>query len=92
MATRLHTLLTTVALGFSSALLASPAGAATSGDWASSARWSKSEAIIGQASALQAILAAQGGAVLPNRTPQPMSFSRAAPSTLSRLDRTGGKP
>ena len=85
MTTRLHMLLTAATLGFSGALMASPAGAAAPADLAGTARWSKSEAIIGQPSALQAILAAQGGAQLANRTPQPMSYSRPTSSAQYRI-------
>ena len=98
MATRFQMLLTTAALGISGALMASPAGAATTNEVGGAARWTKSEAIIGQPSALQAILAAQGGTTLPNRTPQPMSYSRPAASAQYRIERrsdegaTSGRP
>ena len=42
----------------------------------SAARWLKSEALLGQPSALEAIIAAQQGQPVRARTPQPMSFSR----------------
>ena len=44
----------------------------------SAARWLKSEALIGQPSALEAIIAAQQGKAVAIRTPQPMSYSRPA--------------
>ena len=93
MANRLRNLSVSVALGLSGLAFAAPASADTV-----SARWSKSEALIGQPSALQAILAAQGGRALPNRAPQPMYYSRPATaaqfSVDSRADEgaTSGRP
>lgn len=63
-----------------------------------SARWVKTEAIIGQPSALQSILAAQNAVVLPHRTPQPMSFARPAPTAQYHIEdradegATSGRP
>ena len=71
MANRLRNLSLSLTMGVAFAAFASPASAESL-----SPRWSKSEALIGQPSALQAILAAQNGQALPKRTPQPMSFSR----------------
>ena len=64
----------------------------------SSARWLKSEALIGQPSALEAIIAAQRGEPVRARTPQPMSYSRALvsrqPFAAARSDEgaTSGRP
>jgi predicted transglutaminase-like cysteine proteinase len=93
MANRLRNLSLSVALGIAGGVFASPASAESM-----SARWSKSEALIGQPSALQAILAAQNGQALPNRTPQPMSYSRPAVTAQYRIERspddgaTSGRP
>ena len=73
MANRLRNLSFSVALAACSAAFAAPANADTL-----SARWAKSEALIGQPSALQAILAAQNGQAIPARAPQPNSYSRPA--------------
>jgi predicted transglutaminase-like cysteine proteinase len=73
MANRLRNFSLSVALGICSAAFAAPANADTL-----AARWAKSEALIGQPSALQAILAAQNGQALPVRAPQPNSYSRPA--------------
>ena len=93
MANRLRNLSLSLALGIAAAGFASPASAESV-----SARWSKSEALIGQPSALQAILASQGGQALPNRTPQPMSLSRPAITAQYLIERradegaTSGRP
>lgn len=93
MANRLRNLSLSAALGIAAMAVASPAAADPL-----SARWTKSEALIGQPSALQAILAAQSGQALPNRTPQPMSFSRPASTAQYRIERrsdegaTSGRP
>jgi predicted transglutaminase-like cysteine proteinase len=93
MANRLRNLSLSLALGVAGVAFASPAGADTI-----SARWSKSEALIGQPSALQAMLAAQNGQALPKRTPQPMSYSRPALTAQYPIERradeggTSGRP
>ena len=93
MANRLRNLAVSVAFGLCGLAFASPANAESV-----SARWSKSEALIGQPSALQAILAVQGGQALPKRAPQPMSYSRPAVSAQYRIERradeggTSGRP
>ena len=93
MANRLGNLSVSIALGLSGLAFAAPAKAESA-----PARWSKSEAILGQPSALEAILAAQGGQVLLKRTPQPMSFSRPATTAQYRIERradegaTSGRP
>ena len=93
MANRLRSLSLSLAFGVACAAFASPASAESV-----SARWSKSEALIGQPSALQAILAAQSGEALPKRAPQPMSFSRPAVTAQYRIERradegaTSGRP
>ena len=89
MATRFHNLLTSLALGVSGAVMASPAAAATLDDRAGAVRWAKSEAIIGQPSALEAILAAQSGEPVVRRTPQPMSLSRPAVGGQFRIQGRG---
>lgn len=61
---------------FAGAALALAPGAANA---ESLSRWIKSEALIGQPSALEAIIAAQQGKAVAIRTPQPMSYSRPAP-------------
>lgn len=93
MATGLRKLSASLALGLSVVAFASPAGAE-----GLSARWSKSEALIGQPSALQAILAAQNGQKLPSRTPQPNSYSRPTITAQYRMEQssdegaTSGRP
>jgi predicted transglutaminase-like cysteine proteinase len=93
MANLLRTLSLSLAVGACAVAFASPASADTL-----AARWAKSEALIGQPSALQAILAAQNGQALPARAPQPMSYSRPALSAQFRLVRrpdegaTSGRP
>jgi len=93
MANRLRNFSVSVAIGLSGLAFASPANAESL-----STRWSKSEALIGQPSALQAVLAAQSGQALPNRTPQPMSYSRPAVTAQYRIERradegaTSGRP
>lgn len=52
---------------------------------APSSRWTKSEAILGQPSALEAIIAAQQGRAVPARAPQPMSLSRPLPTRSAQL-------
>ncbi len=89
MATRFHNLLIALSLGVSGAVMAAPAGAATLDDRASAIRWAKSDAIIGQPSALEAILAAQSGRPVVQRTPQPMSLSRPAIGGQLRLEGRG---
>jgi predicted transglutaminase-like cysteine proteinase len=98
MATRFRNLLTTAALGLSGVVMASPAVAATVDDRAGAIRWAKSEAIIGQPTALEAILAAQSGRSVERHTPRPMSLSRPAAGDQLRLERqddegaTSGRP
>lgn len=93
MANRLRNLSLSAALGLAALAVGSPAAADPL-----SARWTKSEALIGQPSALQAILAAQSGRSLPDRTPQPMSYSRPASTAQYRIERrsdegaTSGRP
>src|SRR5688500_13474885 len=89
MATRFRNLLNIAALGLSSAVIASPAAAATLDDRASAIRWAKSDAIIGQPSALEAILAEQSGRPVVRRTPQLMSLSRPAIGGQLRLEGRG---
>lgn len=89
MATRFRNLLTILALGLSGAVLVSPAAAATPDDRGSAVRWAKSESIIGQPSALEAILAAQNGRSVVRRTPQPMSLSRPAIGGQFRIEGRG---
>lgn len=93
MANRLRTFSVSLVLGLCGAAFATPAIAQSM-----SSRWAKSEALIGQPSALQAILAAQDGQALPNRTPQPMSYSRPTLTAQYRIERradegaTSGRP
>ena len=68
---------------------ATVANAAVSPASAPSARWLKSEAILGQPSALEAITAAQQGQAVPTRAPQPMSLSRPIEARLPLLQRRG---
>ena len=82
MANRLRNLSLSLALGVACAAFAAPASAESV-----SARWSKSEALIGQPSALEAILAAQSGQALPKRAPQPMSLSRPAVTAQFQVER-----
>lgn len=98
MTTPVRILLAGLALATSASALASPAIAGTISNRDSTVRWIKSEAIIGQPSALQAILAAQNGEKLALRAPQPMSFSRPAISAAYRIEgrvdegATSGRP
>ena len=98
MTIRVRILLAGLALGASATALVSPAVAGTIASRDSAVRWAKTEAIIGQPSALQAILAAQNGEKVVIRTPQPMSYSRPALSADFGLDRradegaTSGRP
>ena len=91
-------LLAGLALGASASALASPAIAGTISNRDSTVRWSKSDAIIGQPSALQAILAAQSGEKVALRAPQPMSYSRPVANADYRFERrvdegaTSGRP
>ena len=55
----------------------------------SASRWLKTEALIGQPSALEAILAAQNGTKVPIRTPRPMSYSRPSASQLGLAEARG---
>ena len=89
MATRFRTPLTTLALGLSGAVMASSAAATNLDDRAAAVRWAKSDAIIGQPSALEAILAAQSGRPVVRRVPQPMSLSRPAVGGQLRLEGRG---
>ncbi len=93
MAHRLRKLSFSLALGACSAAFAAPASAETL-----ASRWAKSDALIGQPSALQAILAAQNGEALPTRAPQPNSYSRPVLSAQNLVARkvdegaTSGRP
>ena len=98
MTTAYRILLAGLALGASASVLATPAFAGTISNSDSTVRWAKSEAITGQPSALQAILAAQRGEKLAIRAPQPMSFSRPVINADYRFERrvdegaTSGRP
>jgi predicted transglutaminase-like cysteine proteinase len=92
MANRVHPVVRGLLVGASLTLAPAAANAE------SAARWLKSEAIIGQPSALEAIIAAQQGKSVAIRSPQPMSFSRPAPwrSPLAPVEAeegaTSGRP
>ncbi|MEO7655284.1 MAG: transglutaminase-like cysteine peptidase [Sphingomicrobium sp.] len=89
MANPVSNLLRGLLAGAALSLAATAANAEVASAPGYSARWLKSEAILGQPSALEAMIAAQQGQAVAARAPRPMSYSRPMEARLPLFQRRG---